>query len=254
MDTEQATILIVEDDPRVRDILRDLLASENYAVETAADGAAGLERLWAGGVDLVLLDLMLPGINGLELCRVMREREGDGDNEVFLPIIMLTALSSQAQRHVGFEAGADDYVTKPFDATELLDRVRVWLRARQRFAAEHARRMTQQARLQELERRALQERIAQDQAVIAMARTASHELRQPLTYIIGALELWGAGRYSPVTNPSLREELHGAATDLAARVDTLSRVVRYEVAEVSGYRMLDLERAQDPDPPTPPPT
>lgn len=242
MRSKQATILVVEDDALVCDVLQELLTREGYAVECVPDGAAGLMRVAAGGIDLVLLDVMLPGVNGIELCRQLRASEP----AVYLPIIMLTAVAGERERHAGFEAGADDYVTKPFDATDLLDRVRVWVRTRERLEENHERLLAQQARLRELEQRALRERLAQDEAVLAMARTASHELRQPLTYLLGALELWEAGRCSPATYPTLQRELQEAANDLAARVESLSRVVRYETAEVSGYCMIDLERAQEP--------
>src|SRR5205814_32813 len=94
------------------------------------------------GVDLVLLDLMLPEIDGLELCRQVRARPADA---VYLPIVILTALAGEAERRTGFAAGADDYVTKPFDAADLLDRVAVWVRTRTRLQAAHARAQAEQA-------------------------------------------------------------------------------------------------------------
>ena len=129
MVSTHAVILVIEDDPGIREVLRELLGHKGYTVETASDGDEGLARLRQGGVDLVLLDLMLPDVDGLELCRRVRARGG----EVYVPIIMLTALSGAAQRHEGFSAGADDYVLKPFSAEDLLDRVQVWLQARQRL-------------------------------------------------------------------------------------------------------------------------
>jgi DNA-binding response OmpR family regulator len=244
MQGERPTVLVVEDDAIICEIVQELLQIEGYAVECASEGQAGLERLRAGSVDLVLLDVMLPGVDGLELCRRMRAAEGD----VYLPVIMLTASSGEAQRHAGFEAGADDYVTKPFDTAELVDRVRVWVRTRQRLKAVHERSLAQQARLRELEQQALREQLAQDQAVLAMARTASHELSQPLTELLGILELWASGRYSPDSIPELREELAAAADDLAMRAELLGRVVRYETTEYAGFRVLDLQRAQEPSP------
>jgi len=128
MQPPPATILIVEDDPLIAEVLTSLLEAAGHRVEAATDGASGLDRILAGGIDLVLLDLMLPEIDGLELCRRVRARESAD----YVPIIMLTALASDAQRHAGFAAGADDYLTKPCTLDELLDRVRVWLRSRQR--------------------------------------------------------------------------------------------------------------------------
>jgi DNA-binding response OmpR family regulator len=244
MQLERPTVLLVEDDPIICEVVRELLDLAGYSVEWATDGAAGLERLAAGGVDLVLLDLMLPDVDGLELCRRVRATEDD----VYLPIIMLTAAAGQGQRHAGFEAGADDYLTKPFEAAELIDRVRVWVRTRRRLRTEHERLLTQQARLREFEHRALREQLAQDQAVLAMARTASQELTQPLTLLLGILELWESGRYSPQSHPDLREQLGAAADELAARVDLLGRVVRSEPTQLAGVRVLDLRRAQAPSP------
>ena len=121
MQLERPTVLLVEDDPIICEVVRELLDLQGYTVEWATDGAAGLERLAAGDVDLVLLDLMLPDVDGLELCRLVRATEDD----IHLPVIMLTAAAGEGRRHAGFEAGADDYLTKPFEAAELIDRVRV---------------------------------------------------------------------------------------------------------------------------------
>src|SRR5438105_14963934 len=116
-------VLVIDDDPAICDLLRHLLEGECYAVEHALDGAAGLARKDAGEIDLILLDLMLPAMDGFEVCRQVRKREA----EAYLPIIMVTALDTAVQRHEGFAAGVDDYVTKPFDPQELVDRVGVWL-------------------------------------------------------------------------------------------------------------------------------
>jgi DNA-binding response OmpR family regulator len=119
-------VLVVEDDPSTADLLRLLLDADGCTVECIADGRTALARIDAGGIDLVLLDLMLPRLGGLELCRHLRAHEP----EVYLPVIMVTALTDPAQRRAGFAAGADDYVAKPFDSDELLDRIRVWLGTR----------------------------------------------------------------------------------------------------------------------------
>jgi CheY-like chemotaxis protein len=122
-------ILIVEDEPSASELVADILAMAGYEVETAADGGTALERL-DDDIDLILLDVMLPGLDGFEVCRRVRAHERNDH----LPIIMLTALASDAQRHAGFAAGADDYLTKPFNNQELVDRVQVWLGARRRLA------------------------------------------------------------------------------------------------------------------------
>jgi two-component system alkaline phosphatase synthesis response regulator PhoP len=117
-----ARILIIEDE---RDIVRGLelnLKAEGYEVLAAETGPAGLETALREMPDLVLLDIMLPGMSGLDVCRELRKRHFDR------PVIMLTARSAEVDRVVGLEIGADDYVTKPFGIRELLARIRVRLR------------------------------------------------------------------------------------------------------------------------------
>jgi DNA-binding response OmpR family regulator len=121
-------VLVVDDDPEITSLIEHILAGGDYAVEIARDGGSALARL-DGDIDLVLLDVMMPGLNGLQVCRRMRAEERFAQ----VPIILVTALGGESQRHAGFVAGADDYITKPFTAHELLDRVYVWLRARDRF-------------------------------------------------------------------------------------------------------------------------
>jgi DNA-binding response OmpR family regulator len=110
-------VLIVEDDVALRHGLADLLAGSDHAVETAGDGATGLQRATAEPFDLLLLDLTLPSLDGIDICRRVRLARPS------LPIIVLTARGSEDEKVRGLEAGADDYVTKPFGARELLARV-----------------------------------------------------------------------------------------------------------------------------------
>ncbi|WP_136518451.1 MULTISPECIES: response regulator transcription factor [Cellulomonas] len=117
-------ILLVEDEESYRDPLAYQLTREGYDVVTAATGPAALERFAEGGADLVLLDLMLPGLPGTEVCRRLR-LESD------VPVIMLTAKDDEIDKVVGLELGADDYVTKPYSSRELLARIRAVLRRRE---------------------------------------------------------------------------------------------------------------------------
>src|SRR5947209_9229435 len=119
-----AHILIVDDDSRVTSALRRTLAYEGYHVSTAANGEGALALIRTKPPDLVILDLMLPGINGLEVCRRLR-RAGDGT-----AVLMLTARDAVADRVEGLETGADDYLVKPFALEELLARVKALLRRR----------------------------------------------------------------------------------------------------------------------------
>jgi two-component system, OmpR family, response regulator RegX3 len=114
-------ILVVEDEESFSDPLSYLLRKEGYEVGVAETGPAALEEFDRAGADLVLLDLMLPGLSGTEVCRQLRSRSA-------VPVIMLTAKDSEIDKVVGLEIGADDYVTKPYSSRELLARVRAVLR------------------------------------------------------------------------------------------------------------------------------
>ena len=113
---------MVDDDPTVSDVVRRYLEQDGCEVRLAADGADGLAAVAAERPDLVVLDLMMPGIDGIEVCRRLRHRLPD------LPVVMLTALGEEADRVLGLEVGADDYVTKPFSPRELVLRIRSVLR------------------------------------------------------------------------------------------------------------------------------
>ncbi len=124
-------ILIVDDDPELRELLRGYLGGNGYDVDAAEDGAAMRSRIAAAAPDLVILDLMLPGEDGLALCRELRA-------ESSLPILMLTARGEDTDRIVGLEMGADDYLPKPFNPRELLARIRSILRRAGENAAREA--------------------------------------------------------------------------------------------------------------------
>jgi len=125
-------ILIVDDDRELRQLLTGFLAGHGFRADAAADGRAMAKFLETGRFDLVVLDLMLPGEDGLALCRRLR-----GDSS--LPIIMLTALADETDRIIGLEMGADDYVVKPFSPRELLARIKAVLRRSGSFQESHRR-------------------------------------------------------------------------------------------------------------------
>jgi DNA-binding response OmpR family regulator len=122
--TQGAKILLVDDEPAIRDAVGYILRSNGFAVETAASAESALDSLARERFDLMLLDVMLPRLSGMELCRRVRA-ESD------IPILMLTARDAEVDRVLGLEMGADDYVTKPFSTAELLSRVRAILRRRE---------------------------------------------------------------------------------------------------------------------------
>jgi DNA-binding response OmpR family regulator len=118
---QQSTILIVEDDLTLLDTLEYNLSNAGYTVLTASDGLTALETARAEQPDLIVLDVLLPGMDGFEVCRILRR-------EMTVPILMLTARTDEVDRVVGLEMGADDYLTKPFSMRELLARVKALLR------------------------------------------------------------------------------------------------------------------------------
>jgi two-component system OmpR family response regulator len=114
-----ASLLVVDDDAHIREVARFALARAGHSVELAGDGAAAAERLARGGIDLVVLDVLMPELDGLSLCRQLRGR---------VPIVFLSSRTEEADRVLGLELGADDYLTKPFSPRELVARVAAVLR------------------------------------------------------------------------------------------------------------------------------
>lgn len=115
-------ILLIEDDPAIILSLTDILESEHYDVVSIRDGSEGLEEALKNGYSLILLDQMLPSMNGTEVCRALREKDK------LIPVIMLTSKSEESMKVLALEIGADDYITKPFSINELLARIKAALR------------------------------------------------------------------------------------------------------------------------------
>ena len=125
----EPSILVVEDDSDIAGLVALHLEDAGFRVDIEPSGRTGLERALAGGWDMVVLDLMLPGVDGLEICRRLRARTP------YVPILMLTARSAEIDRVLGLELGADDYLTKPFSVRELVARVKAILRRSEALAA-----------------------------------------------------------------------------------------------------------------------
>lgn len=119
--SDKQSILVVDDEDRIRRLLRMYLEREEYAIEEAEDGDTALEMALEKDYDLILLDLMLPGMDGIEVCEKLRKKKAT-------PVIMLTARGEETNRVQGFEVGADDYVVKPFSPREIVYRVKALLR------------------------------------------------------------------------------------------------------------------------------
>ena len=117
----EETVLLVDDDAALLEVMSIVLSSEGYRVITAVDGAEALKKVGGEGLNLVVLDVMLPRISGFEVLKKIREKSD-------VPVVMLTAKSQSVDKVVGLELGADDYITKPFDTKELLARIRAILR------------------------------------------------------------------------------------------------------------------------------
>lgn len=124
MSQEAVRVLVVEDEPNIRELVCLHLRHEGYTCDSAADGQAALVKAQSDTYDLLVLDLMLPGLDGLSLCRAVRNGRLNAD----VPILMLTAKREEADKVVGLESGADDYLTKPFGVRELVARARALLR------------------------------------------------------------------------------------------------------------------------------
>jgi len=127
---ENKCILVVEDDPDIADMLAIHLLDEGFHVEHVADGDVASERLTRSGFDMLLLDIMLPGASGLDLCRQARQ------HAAYIPIIIISARGAESQRILGLELGADDYIAKPFSALELVARIRALFRREAAFGRE----------------------------------------------------------------------------------------------------------------------
>jgi DNA-binding response OmpR family regulator len=138
MDTNRARqaarVLLVEDDAHIRELVDLHLKLEGLTVTAAGDGNEGLARARAEPFELIILDLMLPGLDGVTVCRAIRRESRNSD----APILMLTARRDEADKVLGLDSGADDYLTKPFGVRELVARVRALLRRRRPASSEHA--------------------------------------------------------------------------------------------------------------------
>jgi CheY-like chemotaxis protein len=203
MAATRPVVLVVDDEESAIQLVQAVLEPEGYVVEGAADGATALARLAAGQIDLVILDVMLPDVDGRELCARIRAQV----SPVYRPIIMLTALAAASDRHAGFSAGADDYLSKPFRLEDLVDRVRVWARVREYLKSHPPQR----------------EETVGDPSLLETALATSHDLTRLLVLLLGVLEGWETAQPSPEDFRRFRTQFHDAAAVIASRINLLSR-------------------------------
>jgi DNA-binding response OmpR family regulator len=188
-------ILVVEDEPVLRDGLTDLLKGAGHAVTPVGDGAEAVARGTGEGFDLVLLDLMLPKLDGIEVCRRLRKARPE------MPVLMLTARGAEEDKVRGLKVGADDYVTKPFGARELLARVEALGRRAGRVPAEP-------------------ERMASDGCQFDLGRCEAQRGKKPFPLTpreAGILRWLHRHRTRAVTRAELLEQVWGAPGDLETR-------------------------------------
>ncbi|MBP7694224.1 MAG: response regulator transcription factor [Anaerolineales bacterium] len=209
-------ILVVDDEPKVARLARDYLEKNGFRVVTAADGQAALAMARREKPDLVILDLMLPGLDGREVCRILR-RESE------VPIIMLTALSEEIDQVTGLEIGADDYITKPFSVRALVARVRALLRrTRGEVKAPSI------ARVGGLE--------------INSEKYAVTFRGQPIRFTpneFKLLYLLASRAGQTLTREQLLEDLHGAASSLDRSVDSHIKNLRKKLETAAGEPMIE---------------
>ncbi len=230
--TTRARILVADDLLENRELLEAHLEGAGYQVLTAVDGLETLSSVATHPPDLILLDLLMPGVDGFEVCRRLKADPATA----FIPIIVLTALHDFEHRLRGIEVGADEFLTKPFNHVELLTRVRSLLRMKSLHdqVAAYSRMLEEKVaeRTAELER-ALIELRELDRFKSRFLSNLSHELRSPLTPVKGYLELLLDEEFGPLA-PKQREALGQIATSadrLAHLIDDLLSFVQWEVGQ-----------------------
>ena len=209
-------ILVVDDEPKVARLARDYLEKNGFRVTTASDGQSALTIARGEKPDLVILDLMLPQIDGREVCRILR-RESD------VPIIMLTALSEEIDQVTGLEIGADDYITKPFSVRALVARVRALLRrTRGEIKAPSIIRIG----------------ILEIDSEKHIATYGVHALK--LTpHEFNLLQLLASRPGQTLTREQLLDDLHGAASSMDRSVDSHIKNLRKKLETASGKSMIE---------------
>ena len=227
-------ILVVDDEQLLVKGMKFNLENEGYTVETAYDGATAIDMAKSGGFDLIILDLMMPQVDGLTACMRIREFSN-------VPIIMLTARSEDADKIIGLESGADDYITKPFGNQELLARIRTALRhRRQPMGAETKTPMYHAGQLKiDFDKRRVflgEEEIRLTQIEYKLVSLLAENAGKVITYESIIKDIWGP--HADTNNRILRVNM----ANIRRKIEKNPAVPKYVFTEVGvGYRMLENE-------------
>ena len=218
MTDNKATILIVDDEEKNIKLLKAILSMEGFSIRRALDGKTALDMVAQKHPDLILLDVMMPGINGFDVCRKLKENESTRT----IPILMVTALKEKKDRLMAIEAGADDFLSKPIDAIEIQVRVKSLLRIKRYYdqlAAKNIELQEKNNRLKELENKKE-----------ALYHMIVHDLRSPLSAIKGALEviMLSPSDDTPEERNDLIDVSLQGCRDLTRLIDSLLEIHRIE--------------------------
>ena len=231
---DQTRLLVVDDDADIRELLSAYLARYDMTVETAADGAGLFEKLDHAHFDLIILDIMLPGEDGLSLCRRLRGTSA-------IPVIFLTSLDSSTDRVVGLELGADDYVVKPFDPRELLARIRTAVRHLTRINATNSTSHIFRASglVIDFDRRRItvhEQEVHLTQVEYKIVSMLANNSGKVITYDALISHVWGP--YADDNNRILRVNM----ANIRRKLERNPAQPEYIFTEIGiGYRMIDAE-------------
>lgn len=231
-----ATVLVVDDEPRNLEVLTHILGTQGFQIFTAEDGEEGLEKARAELPDVILLDVVMPQMDGFEVCRHLKADPAT----LYIPVALITALRGVRERTRGAEAGADEFISKPFDSIELITRVKSLARIKRLYdqlrSTNHELEQRVAERTAELQR-ALRDLRELDRLKSEFIANVSHELRTPLLHVKGTVTLLADGALGALTP----EQTHGLQVAETA-AEQLERVVEdvIDFNEVHG-RPLDLE-------------